>query len=71
MLRGSGTVILRTAFGSWFQDVVLSCRGLRRRPGFVCVAVASPALGIGANALVFNVVDRAATIDPMETLRAE
>ena len=48
---------MRTAFGSWFQDVVLSCRGLRRRPGFVCVAVASLALGIGANALVFSVVD--------------
>src|SRR5687768_2539452 len=48
---------MRAAFGSWFQDVVLSCRGLRRRPGFVCVAVASLALGIGANALVFSVVD--------------
>jgi putative ABC transport system permease protein len=48
---------MRAAFGSWFQDVVLSFRGLRRRPGFVCVAVASLALGIGANALVFSVVD--------------
>jgi len=48
---------MRAAFGSWLQDVVLSCRGLRRRPGFVCVAVASLALGIGANALVFSVVD--------------
>src|SRR6185295_8645899 len=48
---------MRAAFGSWFQDVVLSSRGLRRRPGFVFVAVASLALGIGANALVFSVVD--------------
>ena len=48
---------MRTAFGSWFRDVALSCRGLRRRPLFACVAVASLALGIGANALVFSVVD--------------
>jgi putative ABC transport system permease protein len=48
---------MRTAFGSWWRDVVLSCRGLRRRPVFVCVAVTSLALGIGANALVFSVVD--------------
>ena len=48
---------MRTAFGSWFRDVLLSCRGLRRRPGFVFVAVGSLALGIGANALVFSVVD--------------
>src|SRR6188768_59331 len=55
--RLRGEVRMRAAFGSWLQDVVLSCRGLRRRPGFVCVAVASLALGIGANALVFSVVD--------------
>src|SRR5690348_5335577 len=46
-----------TVFGSFFRDVALSCRGLRRRPGFLLVAVASLALGIGANALVFSVVD--------------
>src|SRR6185503_11766919 len=45
------------ATGSWFRDIVLSCRGLRRRPVFVFVAVASLALGIGGNALVFSVVD--------------
>ena len=48
---------MRADFGSWFRDVVLSCRGLRRRPVFVVVAVASLALGIGGNALVFSVVD--------------
>ena len=48
---------MRADFGSWFRDVVLSCRGFRRRPVFVFVAVASLALGIGGNALVFSVVD--------------
>ena len=48
---------MRADFGSFFRDVVLSCRGLRRRPVFVLVAVASLALGIGGNALVFSVVD--------------
>src|SRR6185503_504698 len=45
------------ATGSWFRDIVLSCRGLRRRPVFVFVAVASLALGIGGNALVFSIVN--------------
>jgi putative ABC transport system permease protein len=44
-------------FDSWFQDVVLSCRGLRQRFGFTLVAIVSLALGIGANALVFSVVN--------------
>lgn len=48
---------MRTALGTWLRDVVLSCRRLRQRPAFVFVAVASLALGIGANALVFSVVD--------------
>jgi putative ABC transport system permease protein len=52
--RGEG---MRADFGSWLRDVVLSCRGFRRRPVFVFVAVASLALGIGGNALVFSVVD--------------
>lgn len=46
-----------TAFNSWLRDAALSCRGLHQRPGFTVVAVVSLALGIGANALVFSVVN--------------
>jgi len=45
------------AFNSWLLDVVVSWRGLRQRPGFAVVAVVSLGLGIGANALVFSVVN--------------
>jgi putative ABC transport system permease protein len=45
------------AVNSWLRDVVVSWRGLRQRPGFTAVAVVSLGLGIGANALVFSVVN--------------
>ena len=48
---------MRADSGSWLRDIGLSCRGFRRRPVFVLVAVASLALGIGGNALVFSVVN--------------
>src|SRR5262245_31149421 len=55
--EGFGGTLMRTTFDSWLRDIVLSCRGLRRQPVFVFVAVASLALGIGGNALVFSVVN--------------
>jgi predicted permease len=41
-----------------WQDVAYACRLLRRNPGFAVVAVLSIALGIGANASVFTLLDQ-------------
>jgi predicted permease len=41
-----------------WKDVAYACRLLRRSPGFAVVAILSVALGIGANASVFTLLDQ-------------
>jgi putative ABC transport system permease protein len=45
------------AFGHLIQDVRFEIRQLKRNPGFTAVVIVTLALGAGANALMFTVID--------------
>ena len=44
--------------GEFLSDLGFGARALRKNPGFAAAAILLLALGIGANALVFTLIDR-------------
>ena len=53
------------------RTLIFAFRGVRRAPGFTTAVVAIMALGIGANAVMFGVVDRLLLSPPQHVVRSE
>jgi len=60
---------LREALANLAQDLRYAARGMRKNPGFTAAVVLTLALGTGANATMFGVVDRL-LLQPPAYLRA-
>jgi predicted permease len=67
--RGETRMQFREMLGNVGQDLRYAARGMRKNPGFTAAVVLTLALGTGANATMFGVVDRL-LLQPPAHLRA-
>ena len=61
----------REWLGAWRQDLQYSVRSLAREPQFSLMVIVTLALGIGANAAMFGIIDRLLLSGPAHVVDAE